>query len=77
MPNGTASLQLPIRIGRMKPSTRYSQMAAANAQATWVPMPSALARMYTRVHHSRIDAVRKNPAISHQPPCASGGKCRP
>ena len=44
MPKGTASLQLPIRSGRMKPSTTISQIAAAKAQATCVPMPSALAR---------------------------------
>ncbi len=37
-------------------------------------MPSAIARRYIRTHHSRIAAVRKNPAISHQPPSFSGGK---
>ena len=74
IPNGTASPQLPISSGRMKPSTRYSQIAEANAQATWVPMPSARARRYMRAHHSRIDVVRKKPAISHQPPSFSGGK---
>ncbi len=26
-----------------------------------------------RAHHSRIEEVRKNPAISHQPPSYSGG----
>ena len=30
-----------------------------------------------RAHHSRIDTVRKPPAISHQPPWFSGGSDRP
>jgi hypothetical protein len=30
-----------------------------------------------RTHHSRIDVVRKKPAISHQPPSFSGGRLRP
>jgi hypothetical protein len=33
-----------------------------------------MARRYILVHHSRIDEVRKNPAISHQPPWSSGGR---
>ena len=61
----------------MKPSTRNSQIAAAKAQATCVPMPSARARVYMRTHHSRIDTVRKPPAISHQPPSFSGGSDSP
>ena len=68
VPDGTASPQLPISSGRMKPSTRYSQIAAANAHATCVPIPRALARRNVRSHHSRIEVVRKNPAMSHQPP---------
>ena len=36
-------------------------------------MPSARARRYMRTHQSRIDVVRKKPAISHQPPSFSGG----
>ncbi len=77
MPNGTASLHLPIRIGRMKPSTRYSQIADANAHGTCVPMPSTRARRYMRTHQSKMDVVRKKPAISHQPPSFSGGMVRP
>ena len=77
MPKGTASPQLPMSSGRMKPSTKYSQMAAAKAQATCVPMPSALARRYVRHHHSSTEAVRKKPAISHQPPWFSAGSDRP
>ena len=49
-------------------------MAEAKAQATCVPMPSATARLYIRTHHSRIEAVRKKPASSHQPPSCNGGK---
>ena len=30
-----------------------------------------------RSHHSSSEVVRKNPAISHQPPSCSFGKCRP
>ena len=30
-----------------------------------------------RIHHSRIDTVRKKPAISHQPPWFSGGSDSP
>ena len=52
-------------------------MADAKAQATWVPRPSARARRYIRYHHRSMEAVRKNPAISHQPPSASGGMLRP
>jgi len=52
-------------------------MAGGNAQAVGVPSPSALARRYMRTHHSRIDAVRKKPAISHQPPSCSGGRRSP
>jgi len=48
-------------------------MAAANAHGMCVPMPSARARRYMRSHQSSIDAVRKKPAISHQPPSFSGG----
>ena len=44
MPNGTASLQVPIRSGRMKPEHQISQIAEAKAQATCVPRPSARAR---------------------------------
>ena len=77
MPNGTASPQLPISNGRMKPSTRYSQIAAANAQATCVPMPRARARVYMRAHQSSNDTVRKKPAIIHQPPSFSGGRLSP
>ena len=40
-------------------------------------MPSALAREYIRHHHRKIAAVRKNPAISHQPPRSRGGRDRP
>ena len=57
----------------MNPRTRYSQIAAANAHATCVPMPSARARRYMRIHHRMIAVVRKKPAISHQPPSLSGG----
>ena len=42
-----------------------------------MPMPSALARVYIRVHHRKIAAVRKKPAISHQPPSFRGGSDRP
>ena len=48
-------------------------MAAAKHHGIWVPMPMARARAYMRPHQSRMEAVRKNPAISHQPPSASGG----
>ena len=45
---GVASLIFGIAafniIGRKKPQTRNSQIAAANAQATWVPRPSCRAR---------------------------------
>ena len=44
MPKGTASLQLPMSAGRMKPSTRYSQMAEAKDHATCVPRPRDRAR---------------------------------
>jgi hypothetical protein len=77
MPNGTASPQLPIRIGRMNPSTRYSQIAEAKPHATCVPIPSALARRKVRHHQSRIDALRKNPAISHHPPWFRAGMDSP
>ena len=72
-----AGLQLPIISGRMKPSTKYSQIADANAQATCVPSPSARARRYIRTHQRITDVVRKNPAISHQPPLLRGGMCSP
>ena len=62
----------------MKPSTSISQIAAAKAQGTCVPMPSARARVYMRPHQSSTEVVMKKPAISHQPPSLSGGKrCRP
>ena len=77
MPNGTASAKLPISTGRMKPSTSISQIAAANAQATCVPMPSALARRYMRTHQSSTDIVMKKPAMRHQPPSFKGGIERP
>ena len=72
MPNGTASAQLPISIGRMKPSTSISQIALANAQGTCVPSPSALARRNVRNHHSSTEVDIEKPAICHQPPFASG-----
>src|SRR3954462_6619605 len=77
MPNGGASHQQPIMIGRIKPSDRYRKIADANAQAVCVPRPSARARRYIRTHHSRIEAVRKKAAIPHQPPSFSGGMLRP
>ena len=40
-------------------------------------MPSARARVNIRPHQSRIAAVRKKPAASHQPPSFSGGSRRP
>ena len=45
MPKGTASDQLPISTGRMKPSTRNSQIAEAKAQAVCVPSFSRRASM--------------------------------
>ncbi len=77
MPNGTASEKLPINTGRIKPSTSISQIAAANAHATCVPIFSARARRYMRTHHSSTDAVMKKPAMRHQPPSFSGGIDRP
>ena len=73
MPKGTASPQLPISTGRMKPSTRNSQIAAAKAHAVCVPIPSWRARVYIRAHHRRIETVSNPPTISHQPPWLSGG----
>ena len=61
----------------MMPSTSISQIADENAQATCVPMPNARARRYMRSHHSNTELVRKKPAMSHQPPSCSGGKCSP
>ncbi len=61
----------------MMPSTSMSQIAAAKAQATCVPMPSARARRYMRNHHKSTELVRKKPAMSHQPPSCKRGKCRP
>src|SRR4051794_25072943 len=77
MTNGTASHQQPRRIGRMKTNERSRKNADANAEAVCVPRPSARARRYIRTHQSRIDAVRKNAAIPHQPPSFSGGRLKP
>jgi len=77
MPYGTASLQLPMRTGRKRPSTNISQMAAAKAQAMCVPMPSSRARVYMRAHQSITEASRKKPAMMNQPPSLIGGMDRP
>ena len=77
MPKGTDSPKLPMSTGRMMPSDSISQMAAANAHATWVPMPSARARRYMRSHHNSTELVRNRPASSHQPPFCRFGMCRP
>ncbi len=52
-------------------------MAEAKAQVVCVPMPSARARWCVRTHHRIIDEVRKNPAISHQPPWFREGMFKP
>jgi hypothetical protein len=49
-------------------------MADAKHQAICVPMPIARARRYIRTHQRITEAVRKKPAISHQPPSCNGGK---
>ena len=56
--------------GRMKPSTRYSQIAEANAQTICVPMSHRACSGDTCARTTcMIDmTVRKKPAISHQPP---------
>src|SRR3569832_763895 len=63
-----------MRMGRIYPNTRNSQIAEAKAHATCVPILSSRARLYIRTHHRRMDVVRKKPAISHQPPSFKGGK---
>jgi hypothetical protein len=47
----------------MKPSTRYSQIAAAKAHGDVRAHAERAARRYVRSHQSRIDTVRKKPAI--------------
>src|SRR3984957_20271779 len=48
-------------------------MAEAKAHAVCVPSPSSRARRYMRAHHKSRHRVRKNPAMSHQPPSLRGG----
>ena len=43
----------------------------------YMTSPSARARVYMRTHHNNNEAVRKKPAINHQPPSLSGGMLRP
>ena len=70
IPNGTASAQLPIMMGRIKPRTRYSQIADANAHATvCVPSPKGdRPAVHPQPPEQRLTHVKKKPAINHQPP---------